>query len=174
VVTHRAHCITARTTTQRDCFRTPHYNFESAIAVDAPVCPRDPDSRSRGLHRSGRTEFGTALRWREPYAGVGVGDSENRESLPTPARMASRSLAIPQRTQVNYPTQIVKTSLGMRRYSTDRPSANELEGQSWIRLALRRKTTRQMPLDSMTACSHRKQILNSSETRKSEAYQDSS
>jgi hypothetical protein len=42
--------------------------------------------------------------------------------------MALRSLVIPQRTSVDFPTQIVSTSLGNQNYSMQRANANELGG----------------------------------------------
>jgi hypothetical protein len=46
--------------------------------------------------------------------------------------MASHSLAIPQRAQIDFPTQIVNKSLGIQNYFTEQSLANKSGGSIFI------------------------------------------
>src|SRR5580704_16036701 len=74
---------------------------------------------------------------------------------------------IPQRAYVDFPTQIVRTSRGILKYSTDRASAKELGGTITDSACTVTKERSSNFLGSMMALFTLVKILNSSETRRS-------
>src|SRR5580704_8219636 len=74
---------------------------------------------------------------------------------------------MPQRAYVLLPTQIVSTSRGMRKYSTDRARANEFGGTIMLSASTETKLRSSKFLGSMMALFTLVNILNSLETRKS-------
>src|ERR1700744_4513884 len=74
---------------------------------------------------------------------------------------------IPQRAYVLLPTQMVSTSRGILKYSTDRASANEFGGTMTLGACTLTNERSSKALGSMIALLTLVKILNSSETRKS-------
>src|ERR1700755_1853108 len=72
---------------------------------------------------------------------------------------------IPQRAYVDFPTQIVSTSRGILKYSTERASAKELGGTITDSASTVTKERSSKCLGSMMALFTLVKILNSSETR---------
>src|ERR1035441_8189833 len=60
-----AHTCTARQTRPSGRLQFPKTSEAQSLAVSG-ICACDRHSRSRKLHRSGKKESGTALRWRKP------------------------------------------------------------------------------------------------------------
>src|SRR5580658_6091776 len=79
---------------------------------------------------------------------------------------------IPQRAYVDLPTQILITSRGMRKYSTDRASANEFGGTITDSACTLTNDRSSKALGSIIALFTLVKILNSSETRKSYPYDE--
>src|ERR1700710_1375220 len=74
---------------------------------------------------------------------------------------------IPQRAYVDLPTQIVSTSRGMRKYSTERASANEFGGTKILSASTLTKERSSKAFGSMMALLTLVKILNSLDTRRS-------
>src|SRR6202046_5974403 len=74
---------------------------------------------------------------------------------------------IPQRAEVLLPTQMVSTSRGILKYSTDRASANEFGGTITLLACTLTKERSSKAFGSIIALLTLVKILNSSETRRS-------
>src|ERR1700712_2768490 len=91
-------------------------------------------------------------------------------SVTKPSHSGSKGVTltiIPQRAYVDLPTQIVRTSRGILKYSIDRASANEFGGTITLSATTVTKERSSNAFGSMMALFTLVKILNSSETRRS-------
>src|SRR5579862_3422346 len=91
-------------------------------------------------------------------------------SVTNPSHSGSNGVTltiIPQRAYVDLPTQMVRMSRGMRKYSTDLAKANELGGIITDSACTETNDRSSNRLGSMMALLTSVKILNSSETRRS-------
>src|SRR5215469_14945769 len=79
---------------------------------------------------------------------------------------------MPQRAYVDLPTQIVSTSRGILKYSTERASANELGGTTQTSASTLTNERSSNFLGSTTVLFTLVKILNSSATRRSYPYEE--
>src|SRR6202022_1755400 len=98
--------------------------------------------------------------------GVGVGISRG-PNPPPPGSNGVTFTMIPQRAYVDLPTQIVSTSRGILKYSTDRASAKEFGGTITLGACTDTNDRSSNAFVSIIALFTFVKILNSSETRRS-------
>src|ERR1017187_6469942 len=96
-------------------------------------------------------------------------------SVTNPSHSGSNGVTftmIPQRAYVDLPTQIVSTSLGIRKYSIERANANEFGGIITDSACTETKERSSNAFGSMIALFTLVKILNSSETLRSYPYDE--